>query len=237
MTPEEEAAYALDWDLPRDSLDPAVQLEYDRLKLEREARPRIHAAAPRKAGPGPRDPGRFPWLWYWRRAGAPPFGVAPWLVIPLGMVVAAFFIWMSEGANITGYHTNFRTLRSDISKIHLPAGYEKMSSSESGSNCREQRCTLMEFWVWRADGAHTAADACRDLGRAMETGLPGVDAGAAPYRPRGAACEYYTSLESFFHPGDGKRFVDALVWVNGKAKGSPGGYKVELLAAYNYWAN
>lgn len=38
MTPEQEAAYALDWDLSRDGLDPAVQIEYDRLKMAREAR-------------------------------------------------------------------------------------------------------------------------------------------------------------------------------------------------------
>ena len=82
MTPEEEAAYALDWDLPRSFLEPAVQLEYDRLKLEREARLRIQHAAPRKTEPEPGDPGPFPWLWYWWRAGAPPFDVVPWLVIP-----------------------------------------------------------------------------------------------------------------------------------------------------------
>jgi hypothetical protein len=71
----------------------------------------------------------------------------------------------------------------------------------------------------------------------METGLPGVDADPPPHKPRGAACEYFTSLESFFHPGDGKRFVDAFVWVNGKSQGSPDGCKVELLAAYHYFAN
>jgi len=35
MTPEKEA-YALDWHLPRDGLEPAVQLEYDRVKMQRE---------------------------------------------------------------------------------------------------------------------------------------------------------------------------------------------------------
>jgi hypothetical protein len=81
MTPEEEANYALNWDLPRDSLDPAVQLEYDRLKMEREAGPQIQGATPPKTEPEPRDPGPFPWLWYWRH-GNPPFDVSPWPVIP-----------------------------------------------------------------------------------------------------------------------------------------------------------
>lgn len=35
LTPEQEAAYALDYDLARDGLKPDVQLEYDR---QREAR-------------------------------------------------------------------------------------------------------------------------------------------------------------------------------------------------------
>ena len=37
MTPEQEASYALDWDLPRSDLSMAAQLEYDRLSRERKA--------------------------------------------------------------------------------------------------------------------------------------------------------------------------------------------------------
>jgi hypothetical protein len=231
MTPEKEAAYALLWDLDRDSLDPAVQIEYDLLKLEREGRPGIQAATPRKTEPEPLAPGPFFWLWYWRRTGSPPVDVPAWLVIPGLILFAAFMIWMSLGAYITGHQIDFTTLRSDVSKIHLPAGYEKTSSER---HCRAQRCTLTEFWVWRAGGPNTAADACRDLGRAMKTGFRGVEADPPPYRPRGTACEYYTSLENFLYPYDRKRFVNAFVWVNGKAKGSQGGFKVELVAAYNY---
>ncbi|MDQ2873684.1 MAG: hypothetical protein M3Y33_02210 [Actinomycetota bacterium] len=36
MTPEQEAAYALDWDLDRAGLNAAVQLAYDRLRHERQ---------------------------------------------------------------------------------------------------------------------------------------------------------------------------------------------------------
>jgi hypothetical protein len=44
MAPEQEAAYALYWDLPRDGLDPVVQIAYDRLRKERETRPPAKAA-------------------------------------------------------------------------------------------------------------------------------------------------------------------------------------------------
>ncbi len=37
MTPEQEAAYALDWELPRKDLKPAAQAAYDRLAAERAA--------------------------------------------------------------------------------------------------------------------------------------------------------------------------------------------------------
>jgi hypothetical protein len=52
MTPEQEAAYALDYDVDRDSLSPAAQAEYDRLKRERVSRPRVQAAAFTSAGAG-----------------------------------------------------------------------------------------------------------------------------------------------------------------------------------------
>jgi hypothetical protein len=40
MTPEQEAAYALKWDLSRDGLKPGVQVEYDRqLEVRRQHRP------------------------------------------------------------------------------------------------------------------------------------------------------------------------------------------------------
>jgi hypothetical protein len=49
MTPEREAAYALDWDLPRADLSEAVQLAYDRLRQQRQAAATA-AASSREAG-------------------------------------------------------------------------------------------------------------------------------------------------------------------------------------------
>ena len=37
MTPEQEAAYALDWQLSRESLKPDVQAAYDMLLAQRDA--------------------------------------------------------------------------------------------------------------------------------------------------------------------------------------------------------
>ncbi|MBV9450201.1 MAG: hypothetical protein JO345_30360 [Streptosporangiaceae bacterium] len=53
LTPEEEAAYALDWGLARDDLDPVAQLAYDRLRKERETRPPAHTASGGETGPPP----------------------------------------------------------------------------------------------------------------------------------------------------------------------------------------
>jgi Short C-terminal domain len=46
MTPAQEAAYAIDWNLSRDGLKPEVQVEYDRQVAERRSRPR-----PRRSDP------------------------------------------------------------------------------------------------------------------------------------------------------------------------------------------
>lgn len=150
MTPEREAAYALDWDLPRDDLDPAVQLEYDRLKMERESRPQMQAAAPRKT-----ETPRWQYL-------------IP-LVI-LGLAWMSWAIWSIVGVSIIGSQMNFKSLRSDLSKVQLPAGYEKVSTSESGDGCARRPCTLTEFWAWHASRVHTAADACRDIAGLWEQG-------------------------------------------------------------------
>jgi DivIVA domain-containing protein len=53
LTPEQEASYALDWNLPRSGLRPAVQLEYDRLKAEREREAALPRTAARPVSYGP----------------------------------------------------------------------------------------------------------------------------------------------------------------------------------------
>jgi hypothetical protein len=209
MTPEQEAAYALDWHLPRDGLEPAVQLEYDRLKMQRELLPQRRPVAPRET-----------------KTRAWPY------LIPVAVLCVAWMIWGIGGVTILGSHMNFKTLRSDISKIQLPAGFEEVSSSESGRDCAKRPCALREFWVWRGSRTNTAIDACRDVRRAMGAHLPQVEPNDP--MPHGTACSYFDILGAFLRPDLGKRSVQAFVWVNSKAKGSPGGYMVELIAAYNY---
>src|SRR5258706_8158713 len=153
-------------------------------------------------------------------------------LIPAAVLCVAWVIWGIGGVTILGSHMNFKTLRSDISKIQLPAGFEEVSSSESGRDCAKRPCALREFWVWRGSRTHTAIDACRDVRRAMGAQLPQVEPNDP--MPHGTACSYFDILGAFLRPDLGKRSGHAFVWVNSKAKGSPGGYMVELIAAYNY---
>ena len=141
-------------------------------------------------------------------------------------------IWAIGGVGILGSHMNFKALRSDISQIQLPAGYEEVSSSESGRDCAKRPCALREFWVWRGSRTHTAIDACRDVRRAMGAQLPRLSL-TIRYR-WGRYVVISASWALSYAPISEKRSVRAFVWVNGKAKGSPGGYMVELIAAYNY---
>lgn len=70
MTPEQEAAYALEWGLSRVELEPQVQAEYDRLLAERRAR--------RPGQPGP-------------TRGVVPTRYHPQLVFPAQVGVSAVF--------------------------------------------------------------------------------------------------------------------------------------------------
>lgn len=206
MTPTQEARYAIDWNVSRDDLDSEVQLEYDRLTAELEALPRVEAPVPAtKSSP----------TWHY-------------LIIP-GAVLIPVLLWLVVATPILyNLHMNFTTLKSDISSVRLPAGYERESAYESG-NCAAATCTLTEWWVWRGSTVRSAVDACRDVGRAMDKGLPEVGAGVGP---RGAECEYFTILASFFRPDLGKRSAEGVVWTNNKESDNPGGYKVELLVTY-----
>jgi hypothetical protein len=60
MTPVQEAAYALDYEVDRESLSPAAQAEYDRLKQERASRPRAQTTT--FTDPGANSPAGRPAL-------------------------------------------------------------------------------------------------------------------------------------------------------------------------------
>jgi hypothetical protein len=154
----------------------------------------------------------------------------------VGIAALAWVIWWVWSAYIVtrpGFsHMNYTTLRSDISKVHLPAGYEKISTSESGNDCAGRSCTLAELWVRRGSGVHTATDACQDVSQAMAAGFSRVDPNDPI--PQEAACDYYTILDSFFHPSAGKRTVETLVWVNNGKISFGDNYIVEVLGTYNF---
>jgi hypothetical protein len=215
MTPEDEAAYALRWNVDREDLSPAVQAQYDRLKIESETR---QAEPDATAAPPPVS-----------SAGQPP----PWvLFVPLAVLWAAFTFWLAIGRLITP-QVSFATLRSDVGQIRLPAGYVRVASAQSGRGCAHHQCALAEFWVWRGRTARSASGACRDVDRAMSD-ASGGDAVLNTLPPRGAACDYGAAFGSFLRPGLGKRDVDAFVFTGPRAAGSPGGFQVELESATFY---
>jgi hypothetical protein len=87
MTPEQEAAYALDFGLDRAGLREDVQLAYDHLAEERSrARAqatRDRAAAPAAPWPARRPPGR---RWYWVAIGVLLAGVV-WLLAAFAVLI------------------------------------------------------------------------------------------------------------------------------------------------------
>jgi hypothetical protein len=215
MTPEHEAAYALRWNVDREDLSPAVQAEYDRLKIERETQQaELSAIAPPQPGSSMRQPP--PWAYF----------------VPLLVIWAIAFFWFVIGARITGPHMSFAILRSDVSLIRLPPGYVQVSSAQSGRDCAHNQCALAEFWVWRGSTARSASGACRDIDRAMNAGIGDAELNSLP--PRGAACDYGATRDSFLDPWLAKRDVDAFVWTGPRATGRPGGFQVELMSANFY---
>jgi hypothetical protein len=210
MTPENEAAYALRWNVDREDLSPAVQAEYDRLKIESETR----QAEPYTIGPPPPD----------TFSRQPP----PWAYfLPILVIWAVGIFWLAIAPHITE-QVSFGTLRSDISQVRLPPGYVRVSSAQSGRDCArlDSNCALAEFWVWHGSTPRSASAACRDIGRAMTAVYADAEPNSPP--PRGAACDYNDTIGSFLRPGLGKRDFDAFVWTGSRAAVSPGGLQVEL---------
>jgi len=97
LTPEQEAAYALDYGVSKADLNPAVRAEYDRLLAERRARRRARAAPDQtgliSVGGRPVD------TWYRKRVPKTP-GFDPgkaavayaWIMTALAVLAMATFI-------------------------------------------------------------------------------------------------------------------------------------------------
>ena len=62
----------------------------------------------------------------------------------------------------------------------------------------------------------------------MASAFSGAEANA-PY-PADVACDYYAVLDSLFHPGQGKRLIDAIVKTDRPDTNK--GFVIQLVATY-----
>lgn len=156
-----------------------------------------------------------------RRTGASRAGLGPrrWagarpgrLAVPRlfgGVVVLMFVVFTAQFviARI-GPQENFQTLRADLASVRLPPGYRLSATRTEGADCPD-RCALSQTWIWVSSGARSATAACADAHAALAAAFSRVDPNS-PTRA-GAACDYYSTLNSFFHPEKGTRTVEAVV--------------------------
>ncbi len=128
-----------------------------------------------------------------------------------------------------GAQENFRTLRGDLARVHLPSGYRLTAVHTAGTDCAHQGCSLTQTWKWVPGRGRTKSGACADVYQAMNSAYPGAEANAPI--PADVACDYFTVIDSLLHPGQGKRLVDAIVQTGGA--NTSGGFLVKLVASYS----
>jgi hypothetical protein len=119
---------------------------------------------------------------------------------------------------------NVGTLRSEISRIHLPPGYGEVSASRKGTDCHES-CKLEQVWAQRGSSPQTVTGTCSDVKRAMGRAFSDAD----PDTPfsHGEACAYFALPGGLFN---GKPNVEAVVL---PSETDPGRFTVELTASYS----
>ncbi len=103
-----------------------------------------------------------------------------------------------------------------------------MAEHEAGTRCAHDGCSLTQTWTWAPSSGRTRSAACHDAYHAMTAAFSGVEPNSPV--PANAACDYYTIVSSLFHPGQGKRTVEAIVQT-GKAHTNKG-FVVQLVAVY-----
>ena len=127
--------------------------------------------------------------------------------IGVGAPLVALFVTLGILASM-GEQQDFRTLRGDLGSIHLPHQYRLTSERTTGSNCHSS-CSVIQTWTWLPIGGRSASDQCRDASRALSSAYSDAEANS-PLPPR-AVCDYFVVASSFFHPGQGKRDIEAIV--------------------------
>jgi hypothetical protein len=128
------------------------------------------------------------------------------------IVVACVILGTAAELSLTlvGAQENFKTLHSDLARVHLEQrGYRMTSQQQAGHNCAHRGCTLTQTWVWSGPSSRPAAVICRDVDQAMKSAYGQVDPNSPI--PADAACDYYSILGSILYPGQGKRNVELIV--------------------------
>lgn len=152
---------------------------------------------------------RFAWIWIS-------------IVGPLVLL-----LWAGAIPAIIGAQKNFQTLQSDLAKMHLPSGYRLTAEHETGTDCHNG-CSLTQTWTWAPSSRRIRSATCHDAYQAMTSAFSGVDYNSP--LPANTACDYYTIVWSLFHPGQGKRAVDAIVKT--RQPQANGGSVIQLVATY-----
>jgi hypothetical protein len=217
LTPEQEAAYSLDYGVSRDDLKPEVQAAYDRLLAERRARP--SAPSSPSVSISAESLNQLPWqltrwLWHFKTYR---IVCALWAVIFFSFLA---YMIISPGVN-------FQTLGSDLAKVHLPSGYRLVAQHREGTNCHDQ-CSITQTWAWTRSSRLTTSAACADVLQALNSAYPGTESNSPI--PAHASCDYYAlPAGDSFNPGQGKPEIDGIVQTNQ----SRNSFLIELIGAYS----
>jgi hypothetical protein len=108
-----------------------------------------------------------------------------------------------------GAQENGQTLRSDLAKVRLPSGYHLVTTGQAGGDCTGGECSLTQTWGWAPSSGRSSSAACADIKQALASAFSGADSNTPI--PANAACDYYAVIGDLFHPGQGKRTVEAIV--------------------------
>jgi hypothetical protein len=218
LTPEQEAAYSLDYGVDRFDLKPEVQAEYDRLLAERRARGQAPANLPEPISARSLD--QVWWQFVRRAMHTKTF----WILGALWAVIFASFI----AYGVISPDENFQALRNDLANVHLPPGYRLVAQHRTGTDCHDQ-CSITKTYEWARSSRRTTSAACADVLHALSSAYSGTSANSPI--PAHAACDYYVDVPgSPFNPGAGKPVVEAIVQPSQAAVQS--GFEIELSAYY-----
>jgi hypothetical protein len=218
LTPEQEAAYSLDYGVDRAGLKPEVRAEYDRLLAERRA----SGQAP-SSPPEPIRSQSLNQLW-WQFVRRVMHTKTFWILGALWAIIFASFI----AYGVISPDETFQALRNDLASVHLPPGYRLVAQRRAGTDCHDQ-CSITQTYEWARSSRRTTSAACADVLHALTFAYSSTSANSPI--PAHAACDYYADVPGNpFNPGEGKPVVEAIVQPSQTP--APGGFEIELSAYY-----